>query len=51
MLIFTTTLSRVALDTFGGVFENIEAGTDIRRIVTDAAVDACTGVGIIAGLL
>ena len=39
----------VALDTFGGVVENIEEGTDIRRIVTDAAVDAGTGVGIIAG--
>ena len=39
----------VALDVGLGIAENIEAGTDTQRIITDAAVDAGVGVGIIAG--
>ena len=39
----------VALDVGLGIAENIEAGTDTQRIITDAAVDAGFGVGIIAG--
>ena len=39
----------VALDVGLGIAENIEAGTDAQRIITDAAVDTGVGVGIIAG--
>ncbi len=38
----------VALDVASGIVENVEAGTDTQRIITDAAVDAGVGVGIIA---
>ena len=38
----------VAIDTMDGVFENYAAGTDTRRIITDVAVDASAGLGIIA---